>query len=75
MVLWDTSPPSSWSAGFLNKVASPCLKTSSLDLLDCYVASSLCLDSVTTTRDTMDESHKYNAKQKKPDPNDMTPFI
>ena len=24
MVLWDTSPPSSWSAGFPTKVASPC---------------------------------------------------
>ena len=26
MVLWDTSPPSSWSAGFPNKVAIPCPK-------------------------------------------------
>ena len=46
MILWDTSPPSSWSAGFLNEVAAPCLKTSSLDLLDCYVASSMRLDSI-----------------------------
>ena len=75
MVLWDTSPPSSWSVGFLYKVAAPCLNTSSLDLLDCYVASSMCLDSVTTTHDNMGEAHKYNAKQKKPDPKDITPFI
>ena len=27
MVLWDTSPPSSWSAGFPNKVAIPCPNT------------------------------------------------
>ena len=26
MVLWDTSPPSSWSAGFPNKGAIPCPK-------------------------------------------------
>ena len=30
MVLWDTSPPSSQFAGFLNKVAIPCPNNSSL---------------------------------------------
>ena len=30
MVLWDTSPPSSRSAGFLNKVTIPCPNNSSL---------------------------------------------
>ena len=46
MVLWDTSPPSSRSAGFLNKVTIPCPNTSSLDLLACRVVSSTSLDSV-----------------------------
>ena len=32
MVLWDISPPSSRSAGFLNKVAIPCPDNSSLNL-------------------------------------------
>ena len=47
MVLWDTSPPSSWSAGFLNKVTIPCSNTSSLNLLACRVTSSMNFDSVT----------------------------
>ena len=47
MVLWDTSPPSSWSTGFLNKVTIPCLNTPSLDLLACCAVSSTSLDSVT----------------------------
>ena len=46
MVLWDTSPPSSQSAGFLRKVAIPCLNTSSLDVLSCHAASSMSLDLV-----------------------------
>ena len=46
LVLWDTSPPSSWSAGFPNKVTILCPNSSSLDLLACHVASSMSLDSV-----------------------------
>ena len=33
MVLWETSPLSFCSAGFLNKVTIPCLDNFSLDLL------------------------------------------
>ena len=51
MVLWDTSPPSSWSAGFLNKVAIPCPNTLSLDLLTCRGVSSRKLNSVTVWRE------------------------
>ena len=47
MVLWDTSLPSSLSAGFLNKASIPCPNTSSLDLLACRAANSTSLDSVT----------------------------
>ena len=47
VVLWDTSPSSSQSAGFPNKVTIPCLNNSSLDLLVFCVASSPSLDSVT----------------------------
>ena len=47
MVLWDTSPPSSWSAGFPNKVAISCPNSLSLDLLARLVASSTSLDLVT----------------------------
>ena len=47
MVLWDTSPPSSWSAGFSNKVAISCPNSLSLDLLARLVASSTSLDLVT----------------------------
>ena len=47
MVLWDTSPSSSQSAGFPNKVAIPCPDTSSPDLLACREASSMSLDLVT----------------------------
>ena len=47
MVLWDTSPPSSRSAGFLNQVAISCLNDSSLDLLACREASRMSLDLVT----------------------------
>ena len=46
-MLWDTSPPSSPSAGFLNKVAIPCPKDSSLNFLACPVASGTSLDSAT----------------------------
>ena len=45
MVLWDTGPPYSCSAGFLNKVTIPCLIDSYLYLLSCLV-SSVSLDSV-----------------------------
>ena len=37
MVLWNTRPPSSLPAGFPNKVAVPWPRTSSLDLLACFV--------------------------------------
>ena len=43
MVLWDMSPPSSWSAGF------PCPNSLSLDLLACCGVSSTSLDLVTQT--------------------------
>ena len=46
MVLWDTSPPSSWSAGFPNEVAIPCPNNRSLNSLVCHAASRKCLDSV-----------------------------
>lgn len=46
MVLWDTSPSSSPSAGFPNKVAIPCPNTPSLDLLVCCAVSSTRLDLV-----------------------------
>ena len=44
---WDSSLPSSRSAGFPNKVSIPCLNTSSPDLLACCAASRASLDSVT----------------------------
>ena len=45
MVLWDSSPASSQSAGFLNKVS---LNSSSLSMyLVCHEASSMSLNSVT----------------------------
>ena len=47
MILWDTSLPSSRSAGFLNKVAISCLNTLFLDLLACHALISMSLDSVT----------------------------
>ena len=47
MVLWDTSLPFSQSTGFPNKVAIPCPKNLSLDLLACHAASSMNLDLVT----------------------------
>ena len=47
MVLWDSSPPSSQSAGFPNKVTIPCPNNLSLDLLTCRAASSTSLESVT----------------------------
>ena len=47
MVLWDTSPPSSLSASFLNKVTIPCPSNLSLDLLAYRVGSSMSLDLVT----------------------------
>ena len=49
MVLWDSSPPSSRSTGFLNKVAIYCPNNSSLDLLACRAASSTSLDWVRVT--------------------------
>jgi len=46
MVLWDSDPPFSWSAGFPNKVTVPCPSNLSLDLSACGGASSSNLDSV-----------------------------
>ena len=46
MVLWDTSPPSSQSAGFLNKVIIQCPNSLSLDVSACCVVSRTRLDSV-----------------------------
>lgn len=43
---WDTSPPSSWSAGFLNKDIIPCSNNSGLNLLACHMASAISLDPV-----------------------------
>ena len=40
MVLWGSSPPSSQSADFLNKVTIVCPNTSPLDLLACHLVSS-----------------------------------
>ena len=48
MVFWGTGPPSSWSAGFLNKVVILCRNNFSLDLVACHAASSMSLDSVKT---------------------------
>ena len=50
MVLWDTSPPSSWSAGFPNKVTIPCPNTSPLDLLACRAVSQYELGLVTISK-------------------------
>ena len=47
MVLWDTSPPSSQSAGFLNKVAIPWLKNSSLTVSASRATSNTSLNLVT----------------------------
>lgn len=47
MVLQDISPPSSWFAHFLNKVAVPCPSTLPSDLLACHLASRMRLDSIT----------------------------
>ena len=46
MVLWDTSPTPSGSAGFLNKVSIPCPSSSPLNFLSCPVMGSRSLDSV-----------------------------
>ena len=63
LVLWDTSPSSSQSAGFLNKVTIPRPNNSSVDLLVCRVVSSTSLnlvivlkecDSFETTEDWCD---------------------
>ena len=47
MVLWDTSQPPSWSAGFWNKVALLSPNSSSLNLLSCPMVTSKSLDSAT----------------------------
>ena len=46
MLLWDSDPPFSWSAGFPNKVTIPCPSNLSLDLSACCGTSSSNLDSV-----------------------------
>ena len=58
MVLWDGSPPSSWSAGFPNKVTLPCPDTSSLDGLASRVASSTG-SSINTTLPLLFVAHMY----------------
>lgn len=50
MVLWNTSPPPSQPAGFLNKIAISCPNNSSLDLLACCEMRSRSLNSVTVRR-------------------------
>lgn len=47
MVLWDTSQPSSWFAGFWNKAALPSPNSSSFDSLSCAMVNSKSLDSAT----------------------------
>ena len=62
MVLWDMSPPSSWFAGFPNKVAIPCPNNSPLDLLACRAVSSTNLDLVTTGISPKDAPRKEAGK-------------
>ena len=47
MVLWNTSSPSSPSAGFPDKVSVLCPSNSCLDQLACHSVSSMSLDLVT----------------------------
>ena len=47
MVLWDTGPPSFWSAELPHKVTTPCPNSLSLVLRACCVVSSSSVDSVT----------------------------
>ena len=61
MVLWDTSPPLSLSAGFPNKVTIPCPNNLSLDLLACRAVGSMSLDSVTQLAHKVGESALYTA--------------
>ena len=48
MILQNTSPPSSQSAGFPNKVTIACHNTSSLDLLTYHAVSNMNLNSVSS---------------------------
>ena len=53
MVPWDTSPPSSWSAGFPNKVTIPCPNNSSLCVLTYCTAMSLDLVTLTAPQPSL----------------------
>ena len=72
MVLWDTSPQSSRSAGFLNKVAIPCPNNSSLNLLACRAMSSMSLAWVTVVLHPLLQSSfhpaLYPLQTESPDP-------
>ena len=64
MVLWDTSPPSSPSAGFLNKVAILCPNNLSLDLLACREASSTSLDFGLGNTNNPETQHIYPGERR-----------
>ena len=57
-VLQDTGPPSSQSAGFLNKVNVPCPSNFSLNLMPCCVVSSMSFELVNSMI-----NNNYNALQ------------
>ena len=53
MVLWDTNPPFSWSAGFPNKVTITCPNNFSSNLLAGSAVNSRNLSSITHDSQTM----------------------
>ena len=63
MVLWETSSPSSLSAGFLNKVSVPCPISSSLNLSACRAASSTSLELATDRHSYSPHSHTVTPRQ------------
>ena len=71
-VLWDTSPPSSWSAGFLNNVAIPCSNNLSLNLLACCAMNTMSLVWVTVVLHPLLQSFfhpaLYPLQTESPDP-------
>ena len=60
IVLWDISPPSSWSAGFLRV---SCSNNLSLNSLPCYVASSMSSISVTVPLHTQQNGWYFKTWQ------------
>ena len=58
LVLWDTSPPSSQSTDFSNKICIPCPNNFSLNLLASHAASSMNLDLVTYIHNRILLNHK-----------------